>query len=359
MEVTIGIEDLKERIHNTMKLKILAKEGGKEEKSKMSSDIQNYYKGIPGMIVEEMKQPGTLSNSMMQITTEHTAIIKKVGRNLVKSKNFNRNIRSTLHRTEPEASKEETLAQPTLAIIWYLMSKNITLEETLKMIITNNPTPSCKTNFTEEDRKSMKSSTKRPTRLKPESNKTEKLPQKEKRRRAVNKCDLDSLKEKMETSTIKIKAKGRKLEYKDILLNQGKRKPDYNLTQAVRLAARSTDQNIEVHRTKGAYFTSTVDRKEIEELMEEILKIEEGEDRDQKKEKAKKKALVNWKRYHENKEKSRSAESSTTTCKLCLILTGPTVTFRTRGTKDHQKIHTEFYNIRSEHQNILFPIYSI
>ena len=147
MEVTIGIEDLKERIHNTMKLKILAKEGGKEEKSKMSSDIQNYYKGIPGMIVEEMKQPGTLSNSMMQITTEHTAIIKKVGRNLVKSKNFNRNIRSTLHRTEPEASKEETLAQPTLAIIWYLMSKNITLEETLKMIITNNPTPSCKTNF--------------------------------------------------------------------------------------------------------------------------------------------------------------------------------------------------------------------
>ena len=131
------------------------------------------------------------------------------------------------------------------------------------------------------------------------------------------------------------------------------------MTQAVRLAARSTDQNIEVNRTKGTYFTSTVDKKEIEELMEEILILEEGEDRDHIREKAKEKALVNWKRYHEPKETSRSQDTSLSICKICYVLTEIEVTFRTRGIKDHQKIHTEFYNIRSKHNSMLFPIHSI
>ena len=221
------IEELKERIHNTMESQILTEEDGKEEKSEMTKKIKTYLKDVETRrIIEEMRKPGTLSNSMMKIATEHENIIKKVGRNIVLYKNFHRFTRNHLHQQVPDSSAEETLALPTLAIIWYFMSQNITLEETLKIIITNNTTPRSNTNFTEEDRNNMKTNKKRPTRLKSKTDKTEKLPEKEKRRRAINKTDLDLLKEKMKTSSIKIKAKGKELEFKDVLLHQRKRKPD-------------------------------------------------------------------------------------------------------------------------------------
>jgi hypothetical protein len=220
--------------------------------------------------------------------------MKKIGRNTTAHKNFKRAVENRFKKSKEILTKTETLTMPLVTLIYYLQTRNECLEKTLEEIMRNTPGKFNHNNFTLKDLQDMSIKPKtHPTLKKTHVKRTLKKLQITKRRRAVNRTDLHILKEKMKaTSSIQIKKKmfageWREIQFKDIIDNQISKQRDFTLTQIARLASKTTNQNIIIEGI-NATFTSTVNNKDIENILYEISIGETDEDKEKNRKKAKK-----------------------------------------------------------------------
>ena len=318
-------------------------------------------------IIQDTKTLGTIANSILKISIDHEQIMKKIGRNTTAHKNFKRAVENRFKKSKEILTKTETLTMPLVTLIYYLQTRNECLEKTLEEIMRNTPGKFNHNNFTLKDLQDMSIKPKtHPTLKKTHVKRTLKKLQITKRRRAVNRTDLHILKEKMKaTSSIQIKKKmfageWREIQFKDIIDNQISKQRDFTLTQIARLASKTTNQNIIIEGI-NATFTSTVNNKDIENILYEISIGETDEDKEKNRKKAKKYAQVNWKKHHKNKVTTPTNDCPKMCCLICKTLLGEKQlpTFRKRGMAKHENVHKDFYKITNKDRDMLFPTYKV
>ena len=349
---------------------------------KKSNNIKN--------IVQSLRENGSLSSVFVKISERHKKTTNKLFKNFANQKNWPREFKSECKKI----TDTEMQALSSMAVIMYILeTTQVNLKEALKKTIFNKGHTKNKNNFNENDYKSLlkeNHETKKipigtntesnPKQQKQQNSKTakqqnsktakkmravnkNKMNQKNKKRRAVNKNKMKQLLKEMKTSSITMQqtdkeGKKEQVTFQKLKLNQICKTPNSTLTSIATKAARQQQQHIEI-KGRECYFTSKYCNDEIENVINGILKGNSDEERKKMMKKAKQIAKENWKDHHAKKKKKLNVHCPTLCCKICKVLINKLPTFRERGISGHQNIHKKYFNLKRNHNNMLFPIHSV